>query len=414
MDIRKPRGRSPLLAPRRFMHRRADSSSSNASLGSSDFEEPFAFSPINTPSEENPPSRTSNPRYTMDSSAPRRRFPGKGVEDHPRDPQNESAVANDLALSPSSKSRPIAIQLPKGRRADPTLTSTFTPPAPLSARGDIPGGYFPLHEDPESRVRIPHPFQFDVDMARRSSLQRAAELGGSDTGARSLEPRNAPRTSQYPGMKPTSASASPYTPISSYIPSGLHDDVVLPMGKYYPTNWEKRHGKKSQFRAPTTAKPVAPVVTRPEPQVPKSHGEHGHTRPGIDVKRRLQQYQRDMVAQAAMAASAVLANSASTTSSERASCRGGGTLPTAPQFAAAFLKAHKPLSPRLRPVGSPGRPITPMSLEADSYLALGSSATGMDAQLQTIEAGDAVRPGEKKRQRKKSHSSPIGVSVVSV
>ncbi|KAK3311523.1 uncharacterized protein B0T15DRAFT_482526 [Chaetomium strumarium] len=416
--------RSPLLATRRFIHRRADSSSSRASRVSSDSDEPFAFSPANTPSEETPPFRTSNPRYAMDSSAPGKRLPGKGtpsclpgwtvcgnpqgeVEDNARD------VASDLALSPSSKTRPIDIELPKRRRPDPNSTSTFTPPAPLSARGDISGAYFPLHEDPASRIRAPHPFQADTEMARRSSLQRAAELGRCDTGARSSGRQNASPTSQYPGMKPTSASASPYTPISSYIPSGLHDDVVLPMGKYYPSNWEKRHGKKSHLQPSTTAKPAAPVVTKSEPQVPRPHDEHRHARPDLDVKRRLQQYQRDMVAQAAMAASAVLAKSQSMAGSARASSRGGGTLPTA-QFAAAFLKAHKPLSPRLQPVGSPGVPITPMSLEDESYLTLGSPATGMAAQPQTTEAGDAMRPGEKKRQRNKSRSPSIGLSAVSV
>jgi hypothetical protein len=85
-----------------------------------------------------------------------------------------------------------------------------------------------------------------------------------------------------------------------------------------------------------------------------------------------------MVAQAAMSANALIANNSgsattpATTTTTASSPLGGDrtTLPKA-QLAAAFFKAHKPLSPRLRPVGSPG-PVTPMSLEADCYLALGS------------------------------------------
>jgi hypothetical protein len=373
------------------MHRLADLSSARASRWSSDSEEePFAFSPINTPSEENPPFRTSNPRYAMD------RFAGEDFEDHDRHSQHESTVTRDLSLSPSSKSRPIDIELPKGRRREPSFTSTYTPTAPLSARGDISGGYFPLHEDPSSRVRAPHPFQADIEMARRSSLQRAAEDSRRNTGTRSSRRRKAPSTSKRPRLKQTTSSASPYT---SYMPSGLHNDVALPLGKYYPSNYEKRHGKNSNLVPSTTVKPAAPVVTKSEPQVPRVQGEHRPSRPDLDVKQRLQQYQRDMVTQTAMAATAVLANS---------------TSKQAAHFAATFLKAHKPLSPRLQPLGSPEVPITPMSLEDESYLTLGSPATGIAAQPQTMGTGDAVRPGEKKRQRKKSHSPSVGLSVVSV
>lgn len=48
----------------------------------------------------------------------------------------------------------------------------------------------------------------------------------------------------------------------------------------------------------------------------------------------------------------------------------------------ALLKSHKPLSPRLAPLGSPG-PVTPMNLEGavagDSYLTLGRTVTGSNA-----------------------------------
>lgn len=209
-------------------------------------------------------------------------------------------------------------------------------------------------------------------MARRNSVQRAAE-----SCQPSIEPSSISSThdSRPPRRKPAntlSTVTSPDTPISSYNPTGLHDDVVLPLGKYYPSNWERRHGKGPQSRPPAAA-------AHSEPQVPKSQESNqspSHAqRPGSDVKRRLQQYQRDMIAQAAMAANALIVSSGSagsggSASSSIASSLRGLTLPQG-HLAATFLKTHKPRSPRLEPVGSPG-PVTPMSLEADSYLSLGA------------------------------------------
>jgi hypothetical protein len=195
------------------------------------------------------------------------------------------------------------------------------------------------------------------------------------------------------------------------------------MGKYYPSNWEKRHGKAPKTR-PTTQPTPAPA-TKSEPQAPKHHTDQAHPRPGSDIKRRLQQYQRDMVAQAAMSANALIANnsgSATTpaTTTTSSSPLGGdrATLPKA-QLAAAFFKAHKPLSPRLRPVGSPG-PVTPMSLEADCYLALGSPvgvAGGLEADFPGMEMGDGGgRAGGKGKQRRKDScpAPPAELSTASI
>ncbi|KAG7291495.1 hypothetical protein NEMBOFW57_001514 [Staphylotrichum longicolle] len=253
-----------------------------------------------------------------------------------------------------------------------------------------------LAKDPESRLRIPHPFHLDADMARQSSRQRAAE---SSKGS-----------AHPPLSSPTSQPASPDTPISSYIPSGFHEDVVLPMGKYYPSNWEKRHGK-GPINRPQASQPAA--AFRSDSQVPKYYGDQAHSRPGSDVKRRLQQYQRDMVAQAAMAANALIASSGSARSAAAASSLGGTPLPKA-QLAANFLKTHKPLSPRLRPLGSPGGPVTPMSLEADCYLSVSSPAAGKDAELPTYEHWDPPQPGKGKQRRADSCASPVELSVASV
>jgi len=183
------------------------------------------------------------------------------------------------------------------------------------------------------------------------------------------------------------------------------------MGKYYPSNWEKRHGKGPPNRPPATSQPAASAI-RSDSQVPKYHGDQAHARPGSDVKRRLQQYQRDMVAQAAMAANALIANSGSARSAA-ASSLGGVPLPKA-QLAANFFKTHKPLSPRLRPLGSPGGPVTPMSLEGDSYLSVGSPAADKDAELPTYEHWDSPQPGRGKQRRTDPRASPVELSIASV
>lgn len=232
-------------------------------------------------------------------------------------------------------------------------------------------GYFPLHEDPKSRVRIPHPFHTDTDMARHQSVQRAAEASKSSSNSPTSGAMNSFKPSQSLFPNSTSSSGTPLTPLSSYNPHGGHDDVGLPLGKYYPSNWEKRNGEARQPR-PSAPQPTSGTM-RSEPQVPTYHGDQGVVRPGSEAKRRLQQYQRDMIAQATMAARAVLANSTFATNGAVPS--NGGAGPSKGQLAATFLKTHKPISPRLQPLGSPG-PVTPMSLEGDGYMSLGRPLLG--------------------------------------
>jgi hypothetical protein len=174
------------------------------------------------------------------------------------------------------------------------------------------------------------------------------------------------------------ADSGGHTPVSSYIPTGVHDNAALPMGKYYPSNYESRLGAASSSYAKLPSKPGYGMPTRSEPQVPKYRQETSHIRTQSEVKRRLLQYQRDMVAQATIAANAVIANSgepsrdADGQSSKRAKLA-GLKLPNNFQLGGILSQPHKPTSPRLAPVlGSPG-PVTPMTLEGngDSYLTLG-------------------------------------------
>ncbi|KAK0723664.1 hypothetical protein B0T21DRAFT_294099 [Apiosordaria backusii] len=393
--------RLPLQLRRQAMHRRTYSDSSEASHCSRESwssEDQFAFSPAT----ENPPSRSVTSHYTasldqtddIDSDAQFSEDAADPSEDTPQ-------------ISPSSKSRPIAIEMPFRRHDTVTGLDASLPPAPLSGRGDIPGGYFPLHEDPQSRVTIPHPFHNDANMARQYSLQLAAESSQRAPSPLSMSMSSSVRndTDHFPFAEHSAAtSLGAHTHATSYIPMGHHEGVALPLGIYYPTNWERRHGKSSQQQRPSA---VSKSASSPghESQGQKLHREQGHARSGSEVKRLIQQYQRDMVTQATMAARSVVANSAALP----AALGGGDAFFDAHPISASLLKTD-PKSPRLEPLGSPG-PVTPMSLEDEDigYLTLGRPMTGADAERQAAELEKAMRTDELRRSA--SHSSLGALSV---
>jgi hypothetical protein len=184
---------------------------------------------------------------------------------------------------------------------------------------------------------------------------------------------------------PASTMSSAHTPVSSYLPMGVPDGVALPLGKYYPSNYEKRYGQGDRDRVKPWSGPGTAV--EPESQVPRLRHESSHARSSSDVKRRLQQYQRDMVAQATVAANALLSKGASGASAADAgTLPGGAPSPSPIQLGEALIKTHKPLSPRLAPLGSPG-PVTPMSLEleGDSYLAVRVTVPDAQVEHQAVE-----------------------------
>ncbi|KLU90567.1 hypothetical protein MAPG_10419 [Magnaporthiopsis poae ATCC 64411] len=213
-----------------------------------------------------------------------------------------TSASSDTTKGGLPRSRPIAIEIPTSRR----LRSGDPPSAPLSARGDLPGGYFPEHEDPETRVHRPHPFHADATEARRKSIARAneecvtpqkdvnhGENGGlvqTDGAGSELDltypPMREPSKTEdavtkaplekaeaeapAPGRRgsakdtalPSAAGSSTNPPavhaaysytidesattsIASYNPTGA-EDGALPMGKYYPTNWENRKRAKRE------------------------------------------------------------------------------------------------------------------------------------------------------------------------
>lgn len=270
-------------------------------------------------------------------------------------------------------------------------------------------GYFPLHEDPASRVRHTHPFQLDTIQARRQSIQHAtAESGSSPTAAMSSSVSQAQsvgnmttsRSSQFTFTRsPEPVKSASHTPVSSYLPIGVHETAALPMGKYYPTNYENSMSAKQRQR-PMPPKSNLATSIKSEPQVPKYRSEPSHTRTGSEVRRRLLQYQRDMIAQATVAATAVLEKSGSAVDPNALAA---GSALKKIGLGGTMLKTHKPLSPRLAPLGSPG-PVTPMNLEApgDSYLT--HKTVPSTSQASTPEA--STTSAEKAKQYQNGTHSP--------
>ncbi|KAI2619702.1 hypothetical protein GGR54DRAFT_126132 [Hypoxylon sp. NC1633] len=336
---------------------------------------------------------------------------------HPRpeaSPKLRSAIGNNdpsLFDSPRStpvRTRPIAIELPTTKKVN--SAPVYTPPAPLSARGDLPGGYFPLHED-QNRVYRPHPFQLDASKARIKSIERANQPDspltktttstGEAMGALPSTTVPSTTTEKYTRLAPPNAANLPEsrldsgsnTPVASYMPTGTQDSP-LPMGKYYPSNYVKRKEEKrsKQHSRPPTSIPPSTVGSESESQVPTTRDPSatGHSRNDSDAKRRLQQYQRDMIAQATLALNRGNVNAA-TLSSLRT---------------IGFTSMSKPSKPRLAPLGSPG-PVTPMELEdsEDGYLGARGPA---DAQIEEITR--AIRAEEERKRREGATSPPVGLS----
>ncbi|RYP70469.1 hypothetical protein DL769_004958 [Monosporascus sp. CRB-8-3] len=269
-----------------------------------------------------------------------------------------------------------------------------------------PYGYFPLHEEQPEPYR-PHPFHLDASKARKKSIQLASGSRPSDsqvfvsnitaTGTiASASPSkaavaaaaatSAAMADQTTRLQPDGASspnAKPCTPVTSYNPSPYQENA-LPMGKYYPSNYEKRKMQKqrphiSDITSSPTKSDTHVTTARQGPMA-------GHARHESEAKRRLAQYQRDMIAQAAMALGGSSVNRAA--------------VPTLANI--GFSSLPKPDKPRLQPLGSPG-PVTPMELEgADGYL--DARASGEEAQKEEI--ARAMRL-DAERRRREGASSPV-------
>lgn len=148
----------------------------------------------------------------------------------------------------------------------------------------------------------------------------------------------------------TAAIVDGNMPVASYYPAGFHD-TPLPMGKYYPSNYEHRT-KSRQNSENSMPEPSwstkSPDVTQANSSSPKKANE-------AELRRKMLQYQRDMVAQATLA----LGSSARSGSPSSIMLKGK----PAKEFRFPTSGTHKPHSPKLAPLGSPG-PVTPMELES--------------------------------------------------
>jgi len=181
------------------------------------------------------------------------------------------------------------------------------------------------------------------------------------------------------------------------MPTGDHDSP-LPMGKYYPSNYERRSPTNTQHHRP----PPTAAHAKSDSQTIKHRTDSTHSRLDSGAKHRLQQYQRDMIAQAALAAREVLGGTANRGASGLPA--GASALEGLPlmniQLGSSVMRGHKPVSPRLLPLGSPG-PVTPIDLEGggDSYMTRGEVVAGLDAGRDQKDVNLSVRVEEDRRLR---------------
>lgn len=362
---------------------RSEASSGSEGLGAAsshpsshgDHPEPFVLSGANTPLPETRLEASPSPHVHLD-------------------------YMRRISVPRSAGAGPIAIEMPVLPRK-PRTAAAMTPPAPLSARGDVVGyvelvspipaepvlptaissGYFPLHEDPTKRVRRPHPFDPDAGSSPRvPSPEGRARASHAASAHPSLaldgEPMEAPSVPTCDAL------------VTSYAPSGLHG-ASLPMGKYYPSNYERSHRQRA---APNPHKPVKSAS-----QVP-TYGGAGSSQKALlegDARQKLQQYQRDMVAQATLAARRVMSGSPEQSV-------GISGIPTHGLPFSAPATAN-PASPRLRPLGSPG-PVTPMELEGPegSYLDKGRAPSVVERSTRDRERRQPMSPGNRMRAETRS------------
>lgn len=189
-------------------------------------------------------------------------------------------------------------------------------------------------------------------------------------------------------------SSRGHTPVTSYVPSGLHE-TPLPVGKYYPSNYEQRQKQSHHSSSSSTRRPsaVGPSSVKSDTVVPQINRADPRGRPDSEAKMRLLQYQRDMVTQAQLA-------------KQRLEDGGSSISPGAAGHHSAKLpkmgSSRGPISPRLQPLGSPG-PVTPLALEGtDGYLSARSRVSPRD-RPRPVPSPDAGRENHAVARAMKAH-----------
>ncbi|XMA18946.1 hypothetical protein WAI453_011737 [Rhynchosporium graminicola] len=164
-----------------------------------------------------------------------------------------------------------------------------------------------------------------------------------------MSPTFSPTSDTTPKMSSHMLTPSAFGQLSPSIPETLR----LPMGKYHPSNYKSpiSTGSSTTTSTPRGSMPPSSLTIPAQPIRRGSKDRPVNERKSSEVKRKLQEYQRNMIAQARSAA------------------------PARATVDSAVVKDVRPVihSPRLQPLGSPG-PITPFVLEeADGYIVAGST-----------------------------------------
>jgi hypothetical protein len=238
-------------------------------------------------------------------------------------------------------------------------------------------GYFPFHEDPATRVNQTHPFNCDENHRSRQSVNAAAKA--PKTAPSHLAPMASTHVTEALQVQSNNVL------VTSYIPGGLHG-ASLPMGKYYPSNYERRSRQQTSRMARSTAQATSYSDNTPA-QNSRSDG---------DVRERLQQYQRDMIAQATLATRKLMLDGTPEATRTFSGFASHGLPISAPPTV-------NPASPRLRPLGSPG-PVTPMELggSGSSYLEVRNDPTAPDMSARERERRTPISPGGRIRAETRS------------
>ncbi|KAM3084610.1 hypothetical protein ACMFMG_001286 [Clarireedia jacksonii] len=271
------------------------------------------------------------------------------------DTADDSSGTSTPSFDASSrkKSAPIAISIDK-----PARGRVYTP---LTGRGELPGGYFPDHEESIQIVNNPL-------IPSNKVLSKKIPVEQTVTMSSAFSPIDSP-SSDTSVRGPASIITSPFA---------MPETLIIPKGKYYPSNYRP---------SPTSPNPAAVLNTSlqlpSKNQREKPTNPH-HQRRTSDIKRKLQKYQRDMIEQARLAA--------------------GSSSSGVPS-----ISSTKPISPRLLPLGSPG-PITPFELEESAgYLIAGQRGSRgglLGDGTREQEAVERMIRAEEERRRREGQSSP--------
>ncbi|KAK2624117.1 hypothetical protein QTJ16_006751 [Diplocarpon rosae] len=238
--------------------------------------------------------------------------------------------ASFLALNPSRSPRPTYTRTSSS-------SSTLSTPSEDSLGGRLREERERCTTPEHTRSYRPHPFH-----PHHFSFSPESPM---------MSPAFSPSSETTPTMSTSFAFPPAFAP-------GVPDTLRIPRGKYHPANYPSpaATGVTPPPSTPRAARPLAHLAL----PLSASHPRRDRAdrpqpdRTSSEVKRKLQQYQRDMIAQARDAASSTRAKT----------------------------RERAPISPRLLPLASPG-PITPFELEeADGYLVAGSSETRKENERQ--------------------------------